>query len=295
MIQATSSKKGHPILHETLHVSQLSQNNPSSTSSKLEELYQADLSLLIVKEAFSPAYVKVATHNLTSSLTQSWWLSPNKGMQGGELRTIGHAATPTFTAFGGPKIEDYLSSIHHHPQRSSLIFETESSSFDPTQHLISLFEALGSGKANPPSFNQDSTWLPFNYRALDPSVQIYSHHDQHYRLPIYSHLDDTYDRSAILSWFITLQPAQEGGELILYGLWGDDPNPPMLPTRFLDTNVLENEYLKYTPNLEIGDLVIFNSSCHVHRVSPVQKNRPRYTLGGFLTLSHDRSKIAFWS
>ena len=232
---------------------------------------------------------------LESPQCDSWWLSPNRGMPGGELRTIGHAATPTFTAFGGPNIEDYRSSIQQHNHRSATLFDTSNTNFDPTQHLISLFEKLGSATASPPQFDQEHTWLPFNYRALDSQVQIYSHHDQHYRLPIYAHLDEKYDRSAILSWFITLQPAQKGGELTLYGLWGSDPNPPLLATRFLDTDVLEKDYLKYIPHLEAGDLVIFNSSCHVHRVSPVQGVRSRYTLGGFLTLSQDRTQIGFWS
>ena len=104
-------------------------------------------------------------------------------------------------------------------------------------------------------------------RPRDPGVQIYSHHDNHYGLGIYEHLDSRYDCGALLSWFVTLQPAESGGQLIVYGLWGSDPNPPMLPTRFLDTEVLERDYVRYTFDLHAGDMIIFNSGRHVHRVS----------------------------
>ena len=100
MTQSTSLKKGHPIVHETLHVSELEHVNQLDSISKLEQLYQADFSLLVVKDAIDLAYIHQIVSVLESPQCDSWWLSPNRGMPGGELRTIGHAATPTFTAFG---------------------------------------------------------------------------------------------------------------------------------------------------------------------------------------------------
>ena len=104
-----------------------------------------------------------------------------------------------------------------------------------------------------------------------------------------------FDRETLLSWFVTLQPAEAQGALTIYGLWGSDPDPPMLPSRFLDIEVLENDYEKRTLSLQAGDLVIFDSGRHVHRVTPVEGTRARLTLGGFMTFDRTRAELAFWS
>ena len=47
--------------------------------------------------------------------------------------------------------------------------------------------------------------------------------------------------------------------------------------------------------MRAGDMVIFDSGRHVHRVTPVEGIDPRYTLGGFLTVDHQSTEIANWS
>ena len=237
----------------------------------------------------SQTEVSAAVRQLDSPSVQSLWGSPNKGMPGGEIRTIGDAATPTFTAFGGPPAERYAESANRHQEYSDAIF----GSSDPLAHLQEVFSALFAGRpAQAPSFDETS-----GSHTIAPSigVQIYSHHDNHYGLGIYEHLDSRYDRGALLSWFVTLQPAESGGQLIVYGLWGSDPNPPMLPTRFLDTEVLERDYVRYTFDLHAGDMIIFNSGRHVHRVSPVEGDDSRMTLGGFITVDCERTHLIHWS
>jgi hypothetical protein len=48
-------------------------------------------------------------------------------------------------------------------------------------------------------------------------------------------------------------------------------------------------------DLRSGDLIVFNAGKHVHRVTPVEGSRPRLTLGGFLTVDRERTRLAFWS
>jgi hypothetical protein len=69
----------------------------------------------------------------------------------------------------------------------------------------------------------------------------------------------------------------------------------MLPSRFIDTEALEEGYLKEVIPLKAGDLVIFDSGRHVHRVTPVEGEVSRLTLGGFMTLSEGRDALAFWA
>lgn len=260
----------------------------------LQRIYEGSLSCLVIKGAFPEDELSEASARLLSPNQR--WSEPNKGMKGGEIKTIGAAATPTFSSFSGPDEVRYLESARALPALNGALFDD----LDPLEHLRDLFSELGGGaSARPPRFMRSGedlgAWLPFNYRALDEGEQIYTHHDQHYRLPIYEGMPSTLDRSTALSWFVTLQRPESGGELILYGLWGSDPEPPMLPTRFMDTEALEADYLRAQVPLERGDLVIFDSGRFVHRVTPVNGPRPRLTLGGFMTFSHDRSALAFWS
>ena len=277
---------GHPIEIVELHAQSL-----DGHGGVLESVMGTAISGLIVRGALPPELVETAVGQLTSDAMTEEWASPNKGMPGGEIRTICSAATPTFTALRGPTPESYSASAKVHAQWTDRIFEGG----DPTSHIAGVFSQLFHGRpSGAPSFTSGGHWAPYNYRALDPGVQIYSHHDNHYGLSIYDAMDPRYDRSTLLSWFVTLQPAEVDGDLIIYGLWGSDPNPPMLPSRFIDTAALERDYRREVIRLDAGDMVIFDSGRHVQRVTQVRGARPRLTLGGFLTSDTERSEIAFW-
>lgn len=272
---------GHPIHFETCAAAAI---DPTL----IDRIIAAELTGVVIHDALPPAQIANAVARLNA---EPDWDSPNKGMRGGELRTIGDAATPTFTHLRGPSADLYAQSAAQHASRAAALFET-----DPTPQIAQRLSAAFNGRpAAPPAFDDGLTWAPYNLRALDPGVQIYSHHDNHYGLSVYERMPTDLDRGALLSWFITLQAPQDGGALIVYGLWGSDPNPPTLPTRFLDTAALESDYRKATVPLKAGDLVIFDAGRHVHRVSPVQGDRARLTLGGFLTVAQDRTRLAFWS
>lgn len=280
--------KGTPVLIKKTDHDQL-----GSDDDLLEQIMGTELTGLVVKGALSQARCEHATQRLLSHQLAGELGSPNQGMPGGELKTIGAAATPAFTAFSGPTLQDYQESARQTERWQEMIFGDQNT----LSELSKIFERLNHGRpAHPPTLNGTSeTWLPFNYRVLPQGIQIYAHHDQHYRLPIYEHLDQSYDRSVLLSWFVTLQAPKQGGRLAIYGLRSDDPNPPMLPTRFMDANALDREYYVERLTLDVGDLVIFNSGVHVHRVEPVVGEQSRVTLGGFLTVDQARTHAIFWS
>ena len=279
--------KGHSIKIVELDSEQL-----DGCIDHFSDLLDAKTSIIIVRNVFQKSSLTRVSARLLAPSMDACWTSPNKGMKGGEIRTIGAAATPTFTSFGGPALSDYQKSGRTQQTLIDELFD----SVAPTSTVSALFSKLFAGRpASVANDGFDECWLPFNFRALDLGQQIYPHHDNHYRLSIYDAFDEGLDRSQILSWFTLLQPAERGGELIVYGLWGSDPNPPMLPSRFLDTDVLEREYRRVVVPMEVGDLVLFNSGCHVHRVSEVQSHQSRLTMGGFATADQAKTRIAFWS
>lgn len=287
MPTAETTRIDHPLRFLDVEIEQL-----GAHPDLIERMFDADLTGVIVRRAFPEALVKAAVARMGGDALAERWDSPNKGMPGGEIRTIGDAATPTFSHMRGPSAEMYAASAGRHADDTRAIFGEAR----PVPAIAEVLSTMYGGRpAGPPSFDAAQSWAPCNYRALDPGVQIYTHHDNHYGLSVYDHMPKDCDRSGLLSWFVTLQAPEAGGELIVYSLWGSDPNPPVLPTRFLDTAALERDWKKATLDLRAGDLIVFDAGRHVHRVSPVQGPHPRLTLGGFLTLDVDRTRLAFWS
>ncbi len=284
----TGGREGHPISIVEVDIDDL-----DAHSGAIEAIYDARQTGLVVRGAFSETLMEACATQLAGDGLDDEWSSPNAGMTGGEIRVVGDAATPTFTALSGPSVQSYAESAARHDGRTRRIFGADAR---PTQHLQSLLSRLFAGRpAAPADYGDDTTWAPYNFRALDPGQQIYTHHDDHYRLGIYERMDADLDRSTVLSFFVTLQHPDAGGQLVLYSLWGSDPNPPMLPTRFLDTEAIERRFDRQVLNLRGGDLLVFDAGRHVHRVTPVEGSRPRMTFGGFITLDSGRTRLAFWA
>lgn len=255
----------------------------------LEAAYDGRLTGLVVRRALPADLVARAAAALQGSTA---WTSPNQGMRGGEIRTIGDAATPTFTHLRGPPDDLYAQSAAAHAERTAAIFGDGDTALAAVRRLLSTL--AGGRPAAPPAFDERLTWPAFNFRALDPGEQIFAHHDNHFGLGVYRHMPDDLDRSTLLSFFFTLQAPESGGELVVYGVRGDDPAVPRLPSRFLDTATIEARYPAARLTLGAGDLLVFDAGRMVHRVAPVEGARARLTFGGFMTLSTDRSHLAFW-
>jgi hypothetical protein len=88
-----------------------------------------------------------------------------------------------------------------------------------------------------------------------------------------AHLTTLADLGQQLSFYLVLQAPAAGGELLLYEGHSLD-NPQVIP-------------------LQTGDLVVFDGTRHNHRVTPVEGDTERWTLGGFLTVSGQT--VLFWS
>jgi hypothetical protein len=111
--------------------------------------------------------------------------------------------------------------------------------------------------------------------------------------PAYTHLKALIGSSPIISYYTTLRPPQEGGEVRVSKMaWGDvaisadgRSNAAAVIDRF------ESEI--FLPN--IGDLILFDGGRQYHQVLAVGGERPRWTIGGFLCESAGRDKVWYWS
>lgn len=260
---------------------------------RLQPLFDGDTTGVVVRRALSPAAADGLAAQIGATSEDPAWDRPNEGMAGGEIRVVGAAATPTFRTPGGPTLQTYLRHAAEHDSRTARILGRDG---DPWPAIRPTLTALAGGRAATRPVGASGTpWPPFNVRRLDPGQQIYAHHDAHYRLPIYDDLDGQLARTALLSWFVPLAMPDSGGALIVYGARGDDAELPYLPTRFLDHEALDRDFDLLEVALRPGDLVVFDSGRHVHRVSQVQGPRPRLTIGGFVGAYAGGSRIACWS
>ncbi len=282
----TTGREGHPLSMVELDAAEL-----DAQPELLIDIFEARQTGVVVRGAL-PEFAEAAAR-ISDAAVADLWASPNQGMPGGDLKVIGEAATPTFTKLRGPTAEQYGDASRRHAAVMTKVFGAD---LEPTARINHLFSALNGGRpAAPARFDADISWNPYTVRALGPGQQIYAHHDLHYWLAVYDRLPETLDRTSLLSWFLTVQAPEGGGALTVYGLWGSDPDQPTLPSRFLDIEALEARFGKHAFDLRAGDLVVFDSGRHVHRVTPVTGDHPRLTLGGFMTLDTARRGAAYWS
>jgi hypothetical protein len=120
----------------------------------------------------------------------------------------------------------------------------------------------------------------------------------------YDHLTSEVNVKDQLSYFLTVNPAEIGGELTLFDLlW--EPGQTKTSARAdnevfltngesLDTS-LNSPLKRMKVKPEAGDLLIFSGGPIWHKVELVEGNENRITIGGFLSFTEDEGTIKYWT
>ena len=90
-----------------------------------------------------------------------------------------------------------------------------------------------------------------------------------------------------LSFFSPIALPEAGGELVVYHLDFHDPSRPLNEQGTLDNDVVLETVSNEVVHLSPGDLVVFAGGRWYHRVSVVQGDHIRRTIGGFLGFTSD--------
>ena len=115
-------------------------------------------------------------------------------------------------------------------------------------------------------------------------------------MSLYDELKEHVDTRTLISYVALLRRPTAGGELCVYAVTPDTPNPPKLPNGFQwDLGAVERGYHSATFTLDPGDFFLLASGRCLHRIAPIQGPRARVTMGGFLALSKDRDRVYYWS
>jgi len=114
--------------------------------------------------------------------------------------------------------------------------------------------------------------------------------------PAYAHLRDIARMRDSLSYFVTAQAPEAGGELLLYELeWDDTPADVRASSMSPERDELLERFAGRAIVPGPGDMVLFTGGRIWHRVVPVRGGRPRVTVGGFVAESRDGADLYYWS
>ena len=133
-------------------------------------------------------------------------------------------------------------------------------------------------------------------RRLPPGGLIPPHceNEQIARAP-YDDLRARIDPAVLVSFYLTLAPAEEGGELSIHALGARELLD--LPVRARHSDPAQalagREALVVKPRA--GDLIVFDGGRFCHQVLPVRGAKDRWTMGGFMALSASGGEVLAWA
>lgn len=101
-----------------------------------------------------------------------------------------------------------------------------------------------------------------------------------------------------LSYFLTIQEAEKGGELACYDMFWEEVKVRKSPEVLLDVNEIEiniNDVKKNYIKPKEGDLLLFAGGDIWHRVEKIEGSKSRITIGGFIAESLNSSEYYVWA
>lgn len=144
---------------------------------------------------------------------------------------------------------------------------------------------------------------PFSIRSLRPGTGNIPAHTEKYLTGAFaqqlsqSPLDMDGD---IWSFFLMVQNAEDGGDLVVYDVAHKASHSKEslahdnIKAGSHDADNLDNVDYSVT-KLQPGDLILFNAGKWWHKITTVQGDKKRITIGGFLGFDKAKSTFYYWS
>ncbi|MGE0392537.1 MAG: 2OG-Fe(II) oxygenase [Vicinamibacterales bacterium] len=260
----------------------------------IEDLYNGTLDVIVLRGALPAAVLGPAGRRLDTDTGELSWARPNQKNPADDIRMLGVPATPTYATPTGPSADAYFDQAEWTRRNTAKIFGADWDAVGAIEGMLARF--AGGRPVVLPSGKDGKGFQPFTVRRLPDGTGISLHHDYHFPLALYDELRAASDTSTLLSFFVTVQPPDAGGELTAYPITPDEPNPPKLPNGWAwDVPAVEARYPGQAFTTGTGDLFLFASGRCLHRVNPVVGPHARITMGGFLSLSANRDRVLYWS
>lgn len=265
-------------------------------SDAIAQMYDDQLDVLIVRKALPEGPLAAVGDRLDRDDADPGWARPNVKMPVEDIQILGTdtPATPTYQAPRGASLDAYLESAQKHSAEAQDVFEA---GFEPAARVTDLLGRFAGGRPVHIARAADGrSYVPFTVRRLVNGKQIGLHHDYHYPLSLYNELAPTLDTRTLISYVALLRRPDAGGELCVYGVTPDTPDPPKMPNGFSwDLAAVEQRFDSKKFTMDVGDFFLLASGRCLHRIAPIEGPRARVTMGGFLALGKDRDRVWYWS
>lgn len=196
---------------------------------------------------------------------------------------------------GDPTLKDYLHAAARFREETLPVFE----GMEPFESRIErLFHSVSGGRpVRLARYRDGRAYTPATIRILPQGGQLAPHcGNEMFNRPSYTHLHSIVDEYDQISYFLTLQEAEEGGGLIIYSLkWSEVGSDHILPDGRSNVGSLlsQAEWMEVRPTA--GDVLMFDGGRYLHRVDWVRGHRTRWTMGGFLMFDQSSDNLLYWA
>ena len=262
----------------------------------VDRMYADELDVVVIRRALDPDRLASVGEYLDREDSNPGWARPNARMPIEDIQVLGSdiPATPTYSAPTGASLDSYLESAKGHHAATDGLFDAGFNVADEFRRVLGQF---ASGRAvDIPVADDGRQYVPFTIRRLMDGRQIGLHHDYHYPLALYSQLAPKLDTRTLISFVVTLRTPVAGGELFVYAVTPETPDPPKMPNGFQwDLEAVEKRFDWASFQTNPGDLFLLASGRCLHRIGRVAGPRARVSMGGFLALDKDDQRVLYWS
>ena len=262
----------------------------------VSQIYDDRLDVAIIRGALSREPLAAAGERLDRDDKDPGWSRPNQRMPTEDIQILGTdtPALPTYSEPAGASLDAYLASAERHRDEGRQVFDE---GFEATERITELISRFAGGRPVETARAADGReFVPFTVRRLVHGKQVGPHHDYHYPLALYDEIAPTLDTRTLISYVFVLRRPEAGGELFVYAVTPDTPNPPKMPNGFMwDLDAVERRYHFQRFALDVGDFFLLASGRCLHRIAPIVGSRARVSMGGFLALNKERDRVFYWS
>lgn len=163
-----------------------------------------------------------------------------------------------------------------------------------------LLTAVAGGRSvRVPSGPDGAGYAPATIRGLHDGGAIDLHcENETVDFPPMWHLSRVIHARNQLSYYLLLARPDAGGELVVHNARFAEGAGEQL-SRMERTGSAALDAIaacgQVIPQTDVGDLLVFDSGRHFHRVTPVSGPHMRWTMGGFLARSLDDQTVFYWS
>ncbi len=252
----------------------------------LQRFYRGELNGLVIRGVFDPAELEPIAERLDDNTPGfEKTLFPEEFKAG----FFGLAVD-----MSEGDLKRYAESAARFRQNCRTLFEGAS---DFERRTFEMLGKLSGGRpVEVPEFDDGGTYTPATIRWLPPGGYIRTHcGNECMTRPGYSHLNRLIDNTDQLSYFLTIRPADTGGELVVYSLTFDEVEPSQFSYGHTDVEPSIENYDSVTIKPDAGDVILFDGGRYLHRVSPVGGARTRWTIGGFVGFSQGGERNYVWN